>query len=358
MKRSVIKRRKRIIVAQGSSDEEMEEDVTDKRPSKSPKHLKRENIEKSVPEIEDYASTSRNLSNNNGITNHTIPATSVPITTTTTTTTSVNTLNNNNNNNNNNNTASGKHHSNYISNINSGASVPLERTRFIPPVTPPAAHSPPMMYSPPATSISSLASTSPTIHHHHHHHHQQQQQQQPAMSHTSPYSSTEASSERLYTSPTPPFHLHNRFPEDGTNAKTSFLPPISSERQSFRLESLFNRKESPMSTTSSLASGSLPPLTLPPLMYQDNASSKQHHPSPPPLINQTSPVISNNSQQQPEQTYELADFDMALDRLEHLRRQVRPEQAHALSLLTQSITDLASKAEAILSLDSLACGRQ
>jgi hypothetical protein len=179
------------------------------------------------------------------------------------------------------------------------------------------------------------------------------------MSHTSPYSSTETSSERIYTSPPPPFHLHNRFPEDGTNTKASFLPPISSERQSFRLESLFNRKESPMSTTSSLASGSLPPLTLPPLMYQDNASSKQHHPSPPPLINQTSPVISNNSQQQqPEQTYELADFDMALDRLEHLRRQVRPEQAHALSLLTQSITDLASKAEAILSLDSLACGRQ
>ncbi|KAI8885136.1 hypothetical protein K501DRAFT_284463 [Backusella circina FSU 941] len=355
MKRSVIKRRKRIIVAQGSSDEEVDEDDTEKRPSKSPKHIKRENIQKSVPEIEDYASTARDLSNNNSITNHTTTAISAPNTTTTTTTTVAATSNNNKINNN---TSTG-HHSNYISNINSGASVPLERTMFIPPVTPPATHSPPMMCSPPATSISSLASTSPTIHH--------QQHQPSAMSHTSPYSSTETSSERLYTSPTPPFHVHNRFPEDNSNNsnnnnnKSSFLPPISSERQSFKLESLFNRKESPVSTTSSLASGSLPPLTLPPLMYQNNNNNSlkhQHHPSPPPLINQTSPVISNKQQQQSEQTYELADFDMALDRLEHLRRQVRPEQAHALSLLTQSITNLASKAEAILSLDSLACGRQ
>jgi hypothetical protein len=51
--------------------------------------------------------------------------------------------------------------------------------------------------------------------------------------------------------------------------------------------------------------------------------------------------------------YELAEFDMALDKLEHLRRQVRPEQAYALSRLTSALTDLATKAEVILSLDSL-----
>ncbi|KAI7905340.1 uncharacterized protein BX663DRAFT_502492 [Cokeromyces recurvatus] len=119
---------------------------------------------------------------------------------------------------------------------------------------------------------------------------------------------------------------------------TNFLPPISFERQSFRLESLFGRRES-NSSSSSMITNTLPPLSLPPLT--------------PPL----SQPLSSFQQQPTKTSYELADFDHALDRLEHLRRQVRPEQAYALSQLTQSLTDLASKAEALLSLDSLAFGR-
>ncbi|KAI9283306.1 hypothetical protein BY458DRAFT_428054 [Sporodiniella umbellata] len=49
------------------------------------------------------------------------------------------------------------------------------------------------------------------------------------------------------------------------------------------------------------------------------------------------------------QKYELADFDTALDKLEHLRRQVRPDQALALSELTFALTDLATRAESALS---------
>ncbi|KAI8371046.1 hypothetical protein BD560DRAFT_395918 [Blakeslea trispora] len=130
----------------------------------------------------------------------------------------------------------------------------------------------------------------------------------------------------------------------------SFLPPISSERQSsYKLESLFGSRES---------LNQLPPLSLPPLTPLSSASK---------LVNPSSSLFSSapsstasppqSSSLPPNKGYELADFDQALDRLEHLRRQVRPEQAYALSQLTQSLTDLASKAEALLSLDSLAYSR-
>ncbi|KAI8364855.1 hypothetical protein EDC96DRAFT_510605 [Choanephora cucurbitarum] len=116
----------------------------------------------------------------------------------------------------------------------------------------------------------------------------------------------------------------------------SFLPPISSERQSsYKLESLFGARES---------LNQLPPLSLPPLTPISQPTSK------PSLFSQPTSLPPNKG-------YELADFDQALDRLEHLRRQVRPEQAYALSQLTQSLSDLASKAEALLSLDSLAYSR-
>ncbi|KAI8090965.1 uncharacterized protein B0P05DRAFT_528202 [Gilbertella persicaria] len=131
-----------------------------------------------------------------------------------------------------------------------------------------------------------------------------------------------------------------------SDQQQSFLPPISSERQSYRLESLFGRQES----------NQLPSLSLPPLTPPSSQQPKQMmvQPSPPPPPPAPAPVPTTKPQPK---TYELADFDHALDRLEHLRRQVRPEQAYALSQLTHSLTDLASKAEAILSLDSLAYGR-
>ncbi|KAI8984201.1 hypothetical protein BDF20DRAFT_858562 [Mycotypha africana] len=214
----------------------------------------------------------------------------------------------------------------------------------------------------------------------------------------------------------------------------SFLPPISSERQYYRLESLFSnnnnseqqqplhsRRESSTSISSSQTTtnnNNLPPISLPPL-----TSSQSHHQLPsnmststaatttttastttstsssatslPPLSSfgnhhppsqQVKSILSSppspslpiafpsyNTPLHPprqaqvqellppshynERTYELEDFDHALDKLEHLRRQVRPEQAYALSQLTRSLADLAAKAEAILSLDSLAFGR-
>jgi hypothetical protein len=187
---------------------------------------------------------------------------------------------------------------------------------------------------------------------------------------------------------------------DNQQQQKSFLPPISSERQSYRLESLFGRRDS-NSSNSSLPS-TLPPLALPPLTPPSSQQPQQQHyvspqqsyvspqqsyispqqqfqspqhqyqsPQQHSTLNQMSPPpIQLATPKQPSPTpppldaavtshnrYELADFDQALDRLEHLRRQVRPEQAYALSQLTQSLTDLASKAEAILSLDSLAYGR-
>ncbi|KAG1450032.1 hypothetical protein G6F56_008469 [Rhizopus delemar] len=121
----------------------------------------------------------------------------------------------------------------------------------------------------------------------------------------------------------------------------SLLPPISSERQSYKLQSLFIR-DSP----NLLPSLSLPPLTSPPQRHQPIPSAS---PPPPPPQPPAHSIFSPNS---PQRGYELADFDTALDRLEHLRRQVRPEQAYALSQLTHALTDLATKAEVVLSLDS------
>jgi GATA-binding protein len=153
----------------------------------------------------------------------------------------------------------------------------------------------------------------------------------------------------------------------------SYLPPILSERQSsYRLESLFvgagirRESNSSHSSTGTAANNTLPPLSLPPLtpplsQSQQNSNRRVPSMSPPPIIHQHHHQVQPQQHQAPppqqHNKYELADFDAALDRLEHLRRQVRPEQAYALSQLTQSITDLASKAEAILSLDSLAYGR-
>ncbi|KAG2234928.1 hypothetical protein INT48_000355 [Thamnidium elegans] len=142
----------------------------------------------------------------------------------------------------------------------------------------------------------------------------------------------------------------------------SYLPPISAERQSYRLESLFGRRESNSSTVTSSSTGTtLPPLSLPPLTpplsQQLQHQQRPNFNSPPSIPTQQPSPPANIHIPSNHGGYELADFDMALDRLEHLRRQVRPEQAYALSQLTQSITDLASKAEAILSLDSLAYGR-
>lgn len=137
---------------------------------------------------------------------------------------------------------------------------------------------------------------------------------------------------------TPPNHyLFSKFPEKSTECPP---PPSVMRENPLRLESLFNPKED---------CSMLPSLTLPPLMYQgapsppmSQASSQASTQTSP---SQTSVTQSSMTQQR---EYDLADFDAALDKIEHLRRQVRPEQAYALSQLTQSITELASRAEAVL----------
>ncbi|OBZ84898.1 Siderophore biosynthesis regulatory protein URBS1 [Choanephora cucurbitarum] len=165
---------------------------------------------------------------------------------------------------------------------------------------------------------------------------------------TQPSSSSSSSlsplSDKAYHPPTLFSKAYSEQPSSSSPPlqQQSFLPPISSERQSsYKLESLFGSRES---------LNQLPPLSLPPLTPLSQSTSKP-----------SSSLFSSQQQQisslPPNKGYELADFDQALDRLEHLRRQVRPEQAYALSQLTQSLSDLASKAEALLSLDSLAYSR-
>lgn len=110
----------------------------------------------------------------------------------------------------------------------------------------------------------------------------------------------------------------------------SLLPPISSERQSY-LGSFFNGE-----------SNMLPPLSLPPL----TSPSQQTYSLSPPSVHE--PILTSLKPK-----YELADFDTALDKLEHLRRQVRPDQAFALSELTHALTHLATRAESAMSLDTL-----
>ncbi|CEI90178.1 Putative GATA zinc finger [Rhizopus microsporus] len=155
---------------------------------------------------------------------------------------------------------------------------------------------------------------------------------------------------------------NNNNNNNNMDRNSSLLPPISSERKSYKLESLFHREPS----TNALPSISLPPLSssppLPPSSTPQQNISQQHQqqhrltmslspPLPPSIHRQPLSVRSPSPMEQ--RGYELAEFDMALDKLEHLRRQVRPEQAYALSQLTNALTDLATKAEVILSLDSL-----
>lgn len=332
MKRSVIKRRKRIIVAQGSDEEEVEEDDTsDHSPppppapqvptSSSTIHYPNSNIAKAttttapilkrplqmsqksnvVPEIEDYVVLKKKKIDLPHKKQHTMLAASL----------------------------SPPH---YIQKMNSP---------------------PPIISSASSPAISSIRSSP-----------------QPPLS------------DKMYTNNTPlfskPYPESPQQPQQQQSNNQSYLPPISSERQSFKLESLFGRRESNSSSVTSSSTGTtttnniLPPLSLPPLtpplsQQQQHSNNSRHHynsnisntsMSPPSIPIQQQPSPPSNIQLPSSQRgYELQDFDTALDRLEHLRRQVRPEQAHALSQLTQTITDLASKAEAILSLDSLAYGR-
>ncbi|KAI8975938.1 hypothetical protein BDB01DRAFT_804744 [Pilobolus umbonatus] len=265
MRRSVIKRRKRIIVAQ-DSDEEIEDDNNsnkNKSPDTSP--VMDHNISKrartidtsqtAVPEIEDYVTPLKH------------------------------------------------HHTTSLSSTSHSYNI--------------SPHTPP---------LNAPVITSPAIDKYYH------SKEDPG--HSKPYKHNHHShviSPPLFsrTYPYPSHHTHSHHDNDIT---ISLLPPISSERQSsYKLESLFNRRES--NSSASTSNTTLPPLQL------TKSPQPRHTPSMSP------------------QPYELSEFDAALDRLEHLRRQVRPEQSYALSQLSQSLSDLAAKAEAILSLDSLAFGR-
>lgn len=71
---------------------------------------------------------------------------------------------------------------------------------------------------------------------------------------------------------------------------------------------------------------------LPPIV-----STPQPPPPPPPTFNNTNPY------------QDLSEFDFAMTRLERLRRRVPPEQSKVLSKLTQSLEEIVSQAENILS---------
>lgn len=324
MKRSVIKRRKRIIVAQGSDEEEIEED---------------EEMESTTPSTAAALSaTAQPISV--AASNAYSPASAATATTIT---------------NQNSDSVKRTNHvpeiEDYVVLKKKKIDLPHKKQHIL--LSPPTTTSPSpaissIRYSPPSSNTPS--SLSDKI-----------------------YQSSSNSNTPLYAKPYPEQQQQQQ-------QEKSYLPPISSERQSYRLESLFGRRDSNSSITTSSSTGTntatatttttntLPPLSLPPLtpplsQQSQQQSNRQLIPtnndnrlpsmSPPPIIHQQQQVIQTTTSHN---GYELADFDTALDRLEHLRRQVRPEQAYALSQLTQSITDLASKAEAILSLDSLAYG--
>lgn len=354
MKRSVIKRRKRIIVAQGSDEEEIEEDDNNTLPPSTPttpatvamatpsldtakRPLSQTQTSKPnmpVPEIEDYVVLKKKKIELPHKKQHTLMA------------------------------SSSLSPPQYIQKMTSPSPIISSTTSS------PAISS--IRSSPPSSSLSDKIYTPGN----------NNNNNTPLFSKPFP--------EPIQQQPQPQPQQQSQ-----QSSNKSFLPPISSERQSYKLESLFGRRESTSSTVTASSTASnnnhiLPPLSLPPLTPPSSQQQQQQH--------QHQHVISNNqdshnrqqvqhhhhyspsvsmspppTQQQPhhhqqpspplahsvkaQRGYELADFDTALDRLEHLRRQVRPEQAYALSQLTQSITDLAAKAEAILSLDSLAYGR-
>ncbi|KAI8641054.1 hypothetical protein BD408DRAFT_418776 [Parasitella parasitica] len=357
MKRSVIKRRKRIIVAQGSDEEEPEDDEDNfsqtshiSTPQSSQPPLPANvtttsatpanitNPQKTthpVPEIEDYVVLKKKKLME-------LPKKKQP---------------------------------HYL--LSSPMAPPPLPHRSSTPTPPPSSQSyTPVASNAVATSPSAPVSLSDKIYHQpqtFHPSYQLQHSQSPQAQ--APPPQQQQNHSPLFSKP---------YPENPPTASKSFLPPISSERQSYRLESLFGRRDSASSASSSVnTNNTLPPLSLPPLtppssQTQQYPNHQQRSMSPMQLshkqqqqLQQPSPPQAHQIAPQPQllqhpppsqlqrqnNNYELADFDQALDRLEHLRRQVRPEQSYALSQLTQSLSDLASKAEAILSLDSLAYGR-
>ncbi|CAO3611181.1 unnamed protein product [Mucor fragilis] len=357
MKRSVIKRRKRIIVAQGSDEEELDDEddtlsqtssmSTPQPPSRpslpasslsypsNPPNISQQHHQKMthpVPEIEDYVVLKKKKLME-------LPK---------------------------------KKQQHYLLSSPTPHPAPLRSTPTSPPPLP-SSSSQSYTHTPVAISAVTASPSVPTSLSDKIYHQQQSYHQQHSPSPQPPPPQQQQNKSPLFSKP---------YPESQSTANKSFLPPISSERQSYRLESLFGRRDSASSASSSVnTNNTLPPLSLPPLTPPSSQPQQQHshhqpqrsmspiqmsqqQPSPPhqlPQQQQLPPPPPPQQQQyshpHPSNGYELADFDQALDRLEHLRRQVRPEQSYALSQLTQSLSDLASKAEAILSLDSLAYGR-
>ncbi|KAK4511696.1 uncharacterized protein ATC70_007239 [Mucor velutinosus] len=354
MKRSVIKRRKRIIVAQGSDEEELDDEddtlsqtssmSTSQPPSRPPlpasslsypsnppnnAHQQHRKMTHPVPEIEDYVVLKKKKLME-------LPK---------------------------------KKQQHYLLSSPPAHPTPLRATPMSPPPLPSSSSSQPYTHTPVTISAVNASSSAPTSLSDKIHPQQQSYHQQHSPSPQPPPPQQQQNKSPLFSKP---------YPESQSTTK-SFLPPISLERQSYRLESLFGRRDSASSATSSVnTNNTLPPLSLPPLTPPSSQPQQQQHshhqpqrsmspiqmsqqqPSPPHQLLQQQQLPPPPQQQHhlhQNNGYELADFDQALDRLEHLRRQVRPEQSYALSQLTQSLSDLASKAEAILSLDSLAYGR-
>ncbi|KAI8385025.1 uncharacterized protein BYT42DRAFT_564442 [Radiomyces spectabilis] len=119
------------------------------------------------------------------------------------------------------------------------------------------------------------------------------------------------------------------------NANSVSLPPILPERQSPRLESAFSRRLSSSSASSSTTSYSLPPISY----FPTSLSSP---------FSQTSSYfnITGNSNGSP--NHEWTEFDSAFERLGRLRRQIKSEHMTELSAVSHLLSDFVNKAESIV----------
>lgn len=107
------------------------------------------------------------------------------------------------------------------------------------------------------------------------------------------------------------------------------LPPISSERHS------------------ASSDGPLPPVSLPPLLHHSHPYTPHPHPHSHPHHHPHHTSLPSSTTVHAPPHSHLAEFDAALSRLEHLRRQVAPSspQAYALSKLASNLMDIVRKAE-------------
>ncbi|KAI7865965.1 hypothetical protein BDF14DRAFT_1819743 [Spinellus fusiger] len=132
------------------------------------------------------------------------------------------------------------------------------------------------------------------------------------------------------------------------DSHTMTLPPMVYDRQPVRLESFFTRRFSSSSASS---------YSLPPIAHSPYSSSHPSHPSdsPPPtslrlpsLTTATPSSPSSSSSQTRAYSPSEPEFDHLIDRLNTIRKQAKQEHTQALSQLSQMLSTIVSQAESIV----------